>query len=146
MADEKTATIIRDFLRALEAQDADRVTSFFAEDGVWVAPEGTFKGKEWVRRYLAWQFGQARDIKITERGNGIITQANQAFVEHVISGTLNGVRSEYLALCAWELKDDKIKEVRTVYDRLSLAKQAARGWLAKWLVGQVVKQAEKRLR
>jgi ketosteroid isomerase-like protein len=146
MADEKTATIMRDFLRALEAEDVDKVVSFFAEDGVWVAPEGTFKGKERLRRYLGWQFGQARDMKITERGNGIIAQANQAFIEHVITGTLNGVRAEYLALCAWELKDDKIKEIRTVYDRLSLVKQAARGWLAKWLVGQVVKQAEKGLR
>ena len=76
----------------------------------------------------------------------LLRRGNQAFVEHVISGTLNGVRAEYLALCAYELKDEKIKEVRAVYDRLSLAKQAARGWLAKWLVGQVVKQVEKGLR
>jgi ketosteroid isomerase-like protein len=146
MPNEKTATIIRDFLRALEAQDPERVISFFAGDGTWVAPEGTFKGKQLVRSYLGWQFGQASDIKITVGGNGIISQGNQAFVEHVISGKLNGLRAEYLALCAYELKDDKIKEVRTVYDRLSLAKQGARGWLARWLVGQVIKQAEKGLR
>ena len=76
MADEKTETIIRDFLKALEAQDADKVISFFAEDGAWVAPEGMFRGKQMVRSYLGWQFGQASDIKITERGNGIIAQAN----------------------------------------------------------------------
>ena len=116
------------------------------EDGVWAAPQGTFKGKHSLKSYLGWQFGQARDLKIAERGNSIIAQGNQAFVEHVISGTLNGVKAEYLALFAWELKDDKIKEVRTVYDRLSLAKQAARGWLAKWLVGMVIKQAERGLR
>jgi ketosteroid isomerase-like protein len=143
MADEKTATIIRDFLRALEARDPDRVMSFFVEDSTWVAPEGTFKGKLLIRSYLGWQFGQARDIKITERGNGIVAQGNQAFVEHVISGTLKGVKAEYLALCAYELKDDKIREVRAVYDRLSLAKQVARGWLPKWLVGQVAKWAER---
>ncbi len=146
MADEKTVTIMQDFLRALEAQDAGRVLSFFAEDGVWVAPEGTFKGKPQLRRYLGWQYGQAQDLKITERGNGIIAQADKAFIEHVVSGKLNGARVEYLAFCAWEFQDEKIREVRTVYDRLSLAKQVAKGWLAKWLVGQVVKQAEKGLR
>jgi len=48
-------------------------------------------------------------------------------------------------MCAYEFTDDKIQEVRTVYDRLLIAKQVAKGWLAKRLVNSIVKQAEKGL-
>jgi hypothetical protein len=48
-------------------------------------------------------------------------------------------------MCAYEFTNDKIKEVRTVYDRLLMAKQAAKGWLSKTLVNSIVKQAEKGL-
>ncbi len=48
-------------------------------------------------------------------------------------------------MCAYEFTDDKIQEVRTVYDRLLLAKQAAKGWLPQMLVKSIVKQAEKGL-
>ena len=130
MDDEKVPTIIKNFLQALEAQDPARVISFFAEDGAWVAPEGTFRGKQSVRGYLGWQFGRATDIKVTVGGNGIISRGNQAFVEHVISGTLKGARFQYLAFCAYEFMEGQIREVRTVYDRLSLAEQGAGGWLA----------------
>jgi len=36
--------------------------------------------------------------------------------------------------------------VRTVYDRLSIAKQLAKGWLAKWVVNSVISPFEKGLR
>jgi len=146
MADEKIPGIMRDFSRALEAKDTEKVLSFFTDDGSWTTPEGIFKGKDEIRRFLKWQFNQVHDIKITEHGNGIIAQGNAAFYEHMIAGTVRGVKAEYLSLCAWEFKDDKIKALRTVNDRLSLARQVARGWLAKWLVSLVANRAEKGLR
>jgi len=146
MADEKIPGIMRDFCRALEAKDTGRLLSFFADDGSWITPEGAFKGKDEIRRFLKWQFDQVHDIKITERGNGIIAQGNTAFYEHMIAGTVRGVKAEYLSLCAWEFKDDNIKALSTVNDRLSLARQVARGWLAKWLVSLVANRAEKGLR
>ena len=45
-------------------------------------------------------------------------------------------------MCAYEFRDGKIQEVRTVYDRLSLLKQSATGWLESKIVNAVASQAE----
>ena len=145
MTEEKIASIMRDCFRALEKGDVEKLLSLSAEDGVWVTPAGTFKGKEELKRYFTWMAESMQNVTITETGNGIMVQGNKAFVEHVIAGTMNGMRSEVLAMCAWEFSDEKVQQVRTAMDRLSMAKQAAKGWLAKWLVNLIVKQAEKGL-
>ena len=145
MTEEKIAGIMRDVIKALETGDVEKGLSFFAEDGVWVTPDGRYKGKEELRRYLTNSAQSMQDMKVTEAGNKIIVQGNKAFYEHVIAATIECRRAEGLAMCAWEFSDDKIQEVRTVYDRLLMAKQAANGWLAKTLVNSIVKKAEKGL-
>ncbi len=145
MAEEKIAGIMRDFAKTMEKGDAEKTLSFFTEDGVWVNPNGTFRGKEELRRSLTWMAQTMRDMSVTECGNGIIVQGNKAFFEHVIAATVEGQKVEVLAMCAYEFRGDKIKETRTTFDRLSLAKQAAKGWLPKKLVNFMVKQAEKGL-
>lgn len=145
MPEEKIASLMRDFVKTLEKRDVEKAFSYFTEDGGWTTPDGTFKGKEQLRRYLTHATQSIRDMTITETGNGIIVQGNKAFYEHVIAGTIEGKRVQGLAICAYEFVDDKIKEIRTVEDRLLTAKQAAKGWLAKWIVNSIVKQAEKGL-
>lgn len=132
---------MRDFVQAMAKGDVEKALSFFTEDAVGVNPNGTFKGKDELRRYLSTESMQ--DMTVTETGNGIIVEGNKAFFEHVIAATVQGRRGEVLAMCAYEFSDGKIKEVRTVFDRLSLAQQAAKGWLPKMLVNFIVKQAEK---
>ena len=145
MNDEKIASIMRDFIKSLETGDVEKMLAFFTEDGVMVNPDGTFKGKEELRRYLTNSSQTMQDVSVTETGNKIIVQGNKAFYEHFISVTIEGKRAEGLAMCAYEFTNDKIQEVRTVYDRLLLAKQAAKGWIAGTLVNLIVKQAEKGL-
>jgi len=145
MPEEKIASIMRDFVKTMETGDVEKTLSFFTDDGVWVNPDGTFKGKDEVRRYFTVLSQSMRDMKVTECGNGIIAQGNKAFFEHVISGTFRGQRCDVLAICAYEFSGEKIKEVRTAFDRLLMAKQASKG-PAKWLVNFMVKQAEKGLR
>jgi len=145
MNDEKIASIMRDLIKSLETGDVEKTLSLFAEDGVMVNPNGTFKGKEELRRYLTNSSQSMRDMAVTETGNKIIVQGNKAFYEHVIAATTEGKRAEGLAMCAYEFTNDKIQEVRTVYDRLLMAKQAAKGWFARTLVNLIVKQAEKGL-
>lgn len=145
MAEEKIPGIMRDCFKAMEKGEVEKMLAFFTEDGVWVCPTGTFKGKEELRRYFTWMAQSMRDVKVTETGNGIIVQGNKAFVEHVIAGTMDDMRAEVLAMCAWEFSDGKVKEVRSTFDRLLMAKQAAKGWLAKWMVNMIVKQSEKGL-
>jgi len=146
MSDEKIAGIMRSLSSSLEKKDLETALSFFTEDATWVTPDGTFKGKENIRRYLKWEFDTVQDEKVTESGNGIIVQGNKSFYEHVITSTVEGKKNEFLAMCAYEFSDDKIKHVRTVYDRLSVAKQLAKGWLARWIVNSVANPFEKRLR
>ena len=145
MNDEKIASIMRDLIKSLETEDVEKTLSLFAEDGVLVNPDGTFKGKEELRRYLTNSSQSMRDVTVTETGNKIIVQGNKAFYEHVIAVTIGDKRAEGLAMCAYEFTNDKIQEVRTVYDRLLMAKQAAKGWFPRTLVNLIVKQAEKGL-
>ena len=141
MTNEEIANIMRDCVKTMEKGDVEKTLSFFTEDAVWVTPNGTFKGKDELRRCLSAESMQ--NMTVTETGNGIIVQGNKAFFEHVIASTVQGQRAEGLTMCAYEFSDGKIKEVRTVFDRLSLAQQAAKGWLPKMLVNFIVKQAEK---
>jgi ketosteroid isomerase-like protein len=145
MADEKFASLMRDFVKTLGEGDVEKLLSFLTEDAVWVNPNGTFKGKKELTRYLTVFSQSMRDVTVTECGNGIIVQGNKAFFEHVIAGTIEGKRAEALAMCAYEFSDDKIKEVRTTYDRLLMSQQVA-PWFGKWMVNFIVKQAEKGLR
>ena len=52
-------------------------------------------------------------------------------------------RSKYLALCAYEFKDGKIQRLRTVFDRLVMAQQAAAGWFGRMAVNGIVKRMGK---
>ena len=145
MSNEKIAGIMRDFVASLEKKDLEKALSFLTEDATWVTPHGTYKGKEEIRRSLKWEFALAQEEKVTESGHGIMVQGDISFYEHFITLVVEGKKAEFLAMCAYEFKDDKIKNLRSVYDRLSLAKQLARGWLPQRIVNSVVKQVEKGL-
>ena len=143
MAKEEIANIMRDFVQTMAKGDVEKTLSFFTEDGVFVTPNGTFKGKDELRRHLSAEAESIQNMRVTETGNGIIVEGNKAFFEHIIAGTVQGKRAEVLAMCAYEFSDGKIKETRSVFDRLSQAQQAAKGWLPKMLVNFIVKQMEK---
>jgi len=100
MSDEKIAGIMRDLIKTLEKKDVEKALSFFAEDGVWVTPEGVSKGKEELKRYLTWFFNSIQDLTVTESGNGIIVLGNKAFYEHVLTATIKGMKTRGLAMLA----------------------------------------------
>jgi hypothetical protein len=72
-----------------------------------------------------------------------MVQGDKAFFEHVLSGTYLGKKFEMLALCAWEFSGEKVKNMRTTYDRLLIAQQVAPGWFARSMVNMIVKQSNK---
>jgi len=88
----------------------------------------------------------APDLKVTETGINIMTQENNGVYEHILSGPFEGRKWEVLALCVYEFSGDKIKNVRTDYDRLSLAKQAVKWVFAKRAVSAIINTTEKGLR
>jgi ketosteroid isomerase-like protein len=143
MTNEEIANIMRDFVQTMAKGDVEKTLSFFTEDGVFITPNGTFKGQDELRRHLSAEAESMQDRTATETGNGIIVEGNKAFFEHVLGATVQGRRAEFLAMCAYEFSNGKIKEVRTTYDRLLIAQQAVKGWLPKMLVNFIVKQSEK---
>ena len=122
--------------------DVEKTLSYFTEDAVWANPNGTFKGKGELQRYITQMYDQMKGIKVKECGIGIIAHGNKAFFEHEISATMQGKKASILAFCAYEFEGDKIKEVRTAFDRLSMAQQITSG-LPRMMVNMIVKQAEK---
>jgi predicted ester cyclase len=143
---EDKASIMRELVNAMAAAEIDKTLTFFSEDGSVVNPFGTYKGKDAIRRALIGMAKTMKDVKITESGNGIIVQGDKAFFEHTVTGTMEGKRFEFLAMCAYEFEADKIKNVRMVYDRLGAAQQVVSGWPARPLVNMVVKQSEKAMK
>jgi len=93
MNEEKIASIMHELIESLEAADVEKSLSFFSEDGVWANPNGTFKGKKELRRYLTNSAQLMRDMKISETGNKIIVQGNKSFFEHVVAVTIRWRKS-----------------------------------------------------
>jgi hypothetical protein len=62
---------MRDFVTALTKGDVEKALSFCAEEATWAAPEGTFQGKEEMKRYATWMAGTVLDSSYTEAGVGI---------------------------------------------------------------------------
>jgi len=147
MSEEKIESVIRAWRAALEKADVEKALSFVAEDAVWVANEGTFKGKEEWKRYLTWMARANRDLKIRDAGIGIMTKGNKAVSQHTIEAkTQDGMKYEVLGVCLYEFKSEKIQQHWSVSDRLSAARQAAKGAFAKRVISAVVNSSEKGLR
>jgi len=145
MAEVEVKDMMRDFVKVIEQGDVEKALGFLTDDVTYSVPQGSFKGKEEVKRLLTWMTQTMSGIKVTESGNGIITAENKAVFEHDIEGTVEGQRVKYLAMCAYEFKDGKIQHLRTVFDRLAMAQQAATGWFAKMAVNGIVKRMGKGL-
>ncbi|GAG58815.1 unnamed protein product [marine sediment metagenome] len=145
MAKEEIISIMRNFKDAYNKKNLEESLSFFTEDADWVNPDGVFKGKEEIKSYLKWVFETIPDQKLIESGVKIIAEEDRAVYEHILEGSYEGMKYQILVLCIHEFKEDKIQHVRTAYDRLSLAKQLAKGKITKTAVNSIIKQMEKGL-
>jgi len=145
MPDEKYAEMMKEFVKSLEANDIEKALSFCTEDITFVSPYGTYVGKEKVRLYLVWMLDTLQNMKFTETGVGILVKRDKAVYEHIITGKHEGSELEFLAICTYLFENEKIKEVRDVFDRLTMADQAVKGWLPKKMVGAIVQQSRKGL-
>ena len=145
-SEEKIESVIRGWRAALEKADVEKALSFVAEDAVWVSNEGTFKGKEEWKRYLTWMVKVNRDLKFQDAGIGVMTKGNKAVSQYTLEAkTLDGMKFEVPGICIYEFKNGKIQKHWSVVDRLSIAKQAAKGTIAKRVVSTIVNRSEKGL-
>jgi ketosteroid isomerase-like protein len=144
MTDQEIKDAIRSFIKSWAAGDVKNALSFFAEDGVWTGPQGTFKGISQIEKFLTWVIGITKDYHATETGIGIITQGDMGVIEHDLYGTVNGMKGVVPTACIYEFKNGKIANVRVYQDRLTLAQQATKG-ISKWIVNMVVKGSKRGL-
>lgn len=145
MSEEKIAGIMREFVQALAEKDVEKALSYFADDASWRTNEGTFNGKSEIRNYLTWMSKTVSNPRITEAGIGCLVKGNTAVYESDQEGTYQGAKYGMRVICVHEFKGEKFQNVRTIYDRLSIAKQAAKGWLSESVVNSIVNRMEKGL-
>ena len=125
--------------------DIKQALSFFADDAVWIAPNGKFKGKIQIEKYLTWVNKIIKNYQITENGIGIVVHGEVVVGEHILSGTIDGMKFESPAVCIDEFKNGKIVYSRTYFDRLTQSQQVAKGMFAKFGVNAVVNGVQKGL-
>jgi hypothetical protein len=146
MSKEELISMMRKFKDVFNKKNLEKSLSFFAEDADWVNPNGEFKGKEEIKNYFKWVFEINPDQKIIESGIKIIAEEDKAVYEHILEGSFEGMKYQILALCIYESKGSKFQHLRTTYDRLSMAKQLAKGPIAKTAVNTIIKRMEKGLK
>jgi len=146
MSKEELIDMMRKFKDAYNKKDLEKTLSFFAEDADFINPNGEFKGKEKIKDYFKWVFEINSDQKIIESGVNIIAEEDKAVYEHILEGSVEGMKYQILALCIYESKGDKFQHIRSTYDRMSMAKQLAKGPIAKTAVNSIISRMEKGLK
>ncbi len=147
MSEEDMKGAVRGLNEAITKTDVDGILSFYAEDAVLVTPEGRFEGKQKIRQYWNWQLGRVSEVSSTETEFHMMVQGNKLAAEHVIEATMtNGAKWSAPVSCLYDFGEGGVKLHRMSFDRLTLAKQAAKGWLPKRIVNSIVAQMEKGLR
>ena len=145
MAEKEMENTIRDFVDALEKKDTNRALSFFTDDATWFTAEGTFIGRDEIKRYLAWMSKTLTDMKFTDSGVGIIIQGDKAVYQTTYESTYEGIKIKVGNVCTYEFSGDRITNHWIITDRLSVAKQAAKGPIARMAVNTIVSRMEKGL-
>ena len=147
MSEDKIASVIHERELASEKRDVEKMLSFLAEDVIWTNNEGTFKGKEEVKRYWTWEAQRMSSAKVRPAGIGTMVKGNIAVQEFVFEGSTSDGRGfdEIPVIIVEEFSGEKIQRHREYFDRLSMVKQAAKGWFERMIVGQIVNRVEEGL-
>jgi uncharacterized protein (TIGR02246 family) len=145
MPSEEIANVVRKLNEALSKGDIETLMSFYAEDATLLSPNGKFQGKDAIRHNWTWSLETWRNLTTTETEFGVMAMGSKVAAEHTVEGTVGGMKVSIPIPCLYEFSGDKIQLHKMTYDRLSLAKQAAKGWLSKRLVGSIEAQMEKGL-
>jgi steroid delta-isomerase-like uncharacterized protein len=140
-------SIIQNILEAFNKKDLTRMLSFFADDLIFVRPEGTFKGKEEIKRFYTWMYSNYSEIRFAEKD--FIVEGNKAVVELVSEGTSargGNKKQRIQALTLFEFRNGKVQQVNDYYNQLLIAQQLANGWFEKTIVNAVVNRMHRGLR
>lgn len=118
---------VEEFMAALGARDADRMTACFADDAEHVIDAGTFVGRAHIGRYFRWFTSTVTSISLQEAGLGTVVTDGTAVVEHAQTATTRtGMTWTSPVARLFELDEDgKIRRSRTYYDRWHVFSEGA---------------------
>jgi len=142
MSEEENARNAHAFVEALNKKDFDKAHSYFVDDATLESPDGTFKGKNELRRAFMAET-QFPDLKITDYGVGMLVKGNLGVYEFEEEATYQGKKISVHVASVAEMKDGKFQKMRNYYDRLSVAKQAVKGWMATRAVNSIINEMER---
>ena len=144
MGDEKeNSKVFYDFIKALKNKDMEKALSFFDEGAEWITPEGEFHDEEELGRYLKWFGDNIHTVSVSNIR--LVSKGNIAACELFLEGNSEGENWQVTALSYCEVNNSRIIYLRTVYDRLSVARQVARDGLAGLAVSKIVERMEEGL-
>jgi limonene-1,2-epoxide hydrolase len=116
-------SIVREYLAAWTARDADALAAYFTEDAVWHESwRDPVLGRAAIREELAFQISWATDfdlqvLTIATTGNSVMTERRDRFV-------MNGHQIEVPVAGVFDLDDDgKFTAWRDYYDWNQLSEQ-----------------------
>ena len=68
MEEKEIENVIRNLVDSLEKNDVDKALSLFTDDATWFITQGTFRGRDEIKKYLAWLGNSLTDVKFTDDG------------------------------------------------------------------------------
>ena len=144
----KLEVLVRGVLDAFNRKDLEGLLSFFADDAVMVRPEGTFHGKDEIRRFYVWNFAGYLQNTLIEKD--LVIEGNKVVLEFVSEATIvrsgKELKQHLPGMVMFEFKDGRVQHAHDYYNKLSGAQQLANGWFEKTIVNGVVKRMDKGLR
>jgi ketosteroid isomerase-like protein len=141
MSEEENARNARAFVDAFNKKDFEKALTYFVDDATLEDPRGTFKGKNEIRRVFMAET-QFPDLKITDYGVGMLVKGNLGIYEFEEETTYQGKKISVHVASVAEMTDGKFQKMRNYYDRLSMAKQAVKGWMATRAVNSIINKME----
>jgi uncharacterized protein (TIGR02246 family) len=145
---EKLRSLAHGVVEAFNRKDLEGMLSLFADDAVMVRPEGTFRGKDEIKRFYTWNFPGYLQNTLVEKD--FIIEGDKVVLEFVSEATVDRggkeLKRHLPGMVLFEFKEGKVQQVHDYYDKLLGAQQLANGWFEKTIVNGVVKRMEKGLR
>ena len=142
-AEKGNNNVFNDFIDSLTNKDIKKALFVFDKSAKWITPEGEFYGHEEIGHYLKWFGNNIRTIGVAD--TGLISEGNNFACEMVLEGSNDGEDWQVTAISMCEITNDRIKSLKTVYDRLSVARQVARDGLAGLAVSKIIERMEEGL-
>ena len=145
MSEEENTRNARAFIEAILKKDVEKMLTCFQDDATLQTPDGTFKGKDQLRRLFTAEM-QFPSVKVTDYGIGLMFKGNLGIFEFDQEASYQGKKFKVHGASIGEMKDGKFQSMRNYYDRLSIAKQVVTGWMATRAVNSLVNGMEKPFR